>query len=330
MLSMIGCPALSIKVQMFEDIPWPKDLEAVGNALKMILRSKHLTPEQQHVAEQVSVDVRKDMEVLAAGNLTEENKKAKVFDAISKLNGLQQELAKPLQAKNVTDMKSKMEILKAELDKKKAELADDEQKIKLFTMEKQLAEKRLQLENLEEAKEKEKSEAAKAAEQQEAKQQTDMVSKLVAMAKGMASAKVGNATKPSTKTEAKKPETSALSAATAPIVAQLQHRSDMLTKAIGELDAAEMKAMGELDAMSKPNTAKSDALTKASKMLATIKKQEHRKFEKARASKKKELGEMTSAIESIKKGDVKALQKMMVQMQNEQKVRDSKAGSFLY
>merc|ERR1719281_1074834 len=61
---------------------------------------------------------------------------------------LEATLAKPLPSKNITSLEQRMASLKAQLAAKKAELAKDEKEIKLFTLQKALAEKKLDLEKL--------------------------------------------------------------------------------------------------------------------------------------------------------------------------------------
>merc|ERR550514_548913 len=81
-------------------------------------------------------------------------------------------------------MEDKLAKMEKELAAKKALLAKDQDEIKVLSLEKELAEKRIQLEGLEEAKDKAAKEKAT---QDEEVRQRDMVAKLVNMAKGLAS-----------------------------------------------------------------------------------------------------------------------------------------------
>merc|ERR1719272_1222129 len=118
-----------------------------------------------------------------------------------------------------------------ELTAKKAELAKDEDQMKLLTLEKELAEKRMQLEGLEEAKR--KQDAGKAGEEAAAKQR-EMVAKLVAMAKGMKAAKAGAkaAPQPAGKLTG--------------ILSELEAHAKSLTADISKMDTANKKIEGEM------------------------------------------------------------------------------------
>jgi len=312
----------ALKVSMAEGTWGQPDLNAVNGALNTVLSEKHLAPEKRQLAQHVSDVVKKDIAALVAGKkLTKEAKRALVADAMKEMSGLEAALSKPSisQTKNGTAMALKLASMEKELAQKKAELAKDEDQMKLLSLEKELAEKRMELENLEAQKAKENSGKAAAAEQAG---KADMVAKLVAMAKSMAAAKHAGST-------VQKAQPSALTG----ILATLQAHSKDLTAKLQQMDVANKKINKDIDAMIKkpvPTQGKADALARGQSMLKGLRKKEQRKYEKARAIKKNELSEITSAIQSIEKGDVKALQAIMAKMQKEAETMKANSGSFLH
>merc|ERR1719335_1169988 len=166
------------------------DLNQVDKALDHILKL-HLAPEVRKLAEKVAADVHKDIAAIATGSkLSSEAKHAKVGEALKEMMALEATLSKPFVAeptKNVTSLEQKMASLKAELTSKKAELAKDEKEIKLFALQKALAEKKLELENLLEQKMRQKN--GKSEDDQVTKEQSAAVAKLADLAKNLAVAK---------------------------------------------------------------------------------------------------------------------------------------------
>lgn len=298
------------------------DLAAVNAALQTVLHGKHLTAEQKKLAEHVAEDVKKDIAVLVANKgLTKEARRAKVMHAIKELAGLQGALeGQHHSKKNATAIRAHLAEMEKQLSQKKAELAKDMDQMKVLALEKELAEKRMQLESLEAAKA--KADGSKSAAAEEASKQ-DMVAKLVAMAKGL---KAKNS--PAKATKATPPEMPVMKG----IIAELEQHAKAVKEEIAHMDAADKKIVADIGGMVKeklPTVGNNDALARGQSMLNMLKKKEQRKYQKARAVKQAELRELETAIASIKKGDVKALQKVMAKMQGEIQTAKAK-GAFLH
>lgn len=307
------------KVSAAEGTWGEPDLAAVDKALQTVLHGKHLTAEQRKLAEHVSQDVKKDIAVLVANKgLTKEARRAKVNHAIKELASLQGALEAPLHAnKNATAIKMHLAEMEEELAEKKKALAKDLEQMKVLSLEKELAEKRIQLEKLE--SEKAASEKGKKAADEEASKQ-NMMKKLLAMAKGL---KEKNT--PSKSEKATPPAVKA-------IIAELENHAKAVRGDLAHMDAANKKILADIGGMVKeklPVKGDNDALTKGQSMLKMLTKKEQRKYQKARAVKQNELNEIEGAIKDIKKGDVKALQKVMAKMQGEIQTAKAK-GNFLH
>merc|ERR1719281_962976 len=207
---------------------------------------------------------------------------------------LEATLAKPLPSKNITSLEQRMASLKAQLAAKKAELAKDEKEIKLFALQKALAEKKLELENLLEQKMKQKdgkSEDTHATEERRA-----LVAKLTDLAKNLAVAK--SATKDGA-------------------VASLQQLTGEEKAMIAKMDAADKKDQAELDMMAKSTSKADHELKKSQSILKMLRKKTHRKYLQVKAMKKAELAELEAAITEVKKGDAKALTATVHKMEAE-------------
>lgn len=310
---MLSCSQVAgLKVARSQDGVWsPPDLNAVTHILDGILLNK-MTPENRKFAEHVAEDVKANIASLVNGkNLSMQAKREKINSAISEMEGLRQKLEpKPL---NMTLLKLRMEADKKELSEKKAELERDEKAIKVMKLKKLLMEKKLQLEKLMEEKMQAKN--SKTAMATDAKAQNELLAKLEQVATEMTKVKGGNAT-----------------GATASMLTLLKARSKMLSDTIGKMDADEKQRNSKLQALAdkKLPAKKDDPLAKGQAMLKNLNKEEHRKFEKARALKKTQLAELDSAIRSLAKGDVAGLKKSLQKMQAEVKALDAKTGSFLY
>lgn len=293
------------------------DLAAVNKALQTVLAGKHLTAEQRKFAEHVSQDVKNDIAVLVANKgLTKEARQAKVADAIKELASLQGALEAPLKARNTTAIKLHLADMEKELVEKKKELAKDLENMKVLSLEKELAEKRIQLEKLEEDKAAQ-DKGKKAADEEKSK--SDMVKKLLSMAKGLKSKNSP------AKTQVTPPEMKG-------IIGELETHAKAVREELAHMDAANKKIEAEIGGMVKDKLAvhdKNDALLKGQSMLKMLTKKEQRKYQKARAVKQNELNELEGAIADIKKGDVKALQKVMGKMQGEIQTAKAK-GNFLH
>eukprot|EP00747_Dinoflagellata_sp_TGD_P162630 gnl/TRDRNA2_/TRDRNA2_180445_c0_seq1.p1 gnl/TRDRNA2_/TRDRNA2_180445_c0~~gnl/TRDRNA2_/TRDRNA2_180445_c0_seq1.p1 ORF type:complete len:392 (-),score=165.22 gnl/TRDRNA2_/TRDRNA2_180445_c0_seq1:164-1339(-) len=118
------------------------------------------------------------------------------------------------------------------------------------------------------------------------------------------------------------------------ITEQLEVQVKAVTDQLAKMDYAEKKMMAGIERMVKQKLpAKSGdkaAIAKSQGVFKMLKKKEQRKFEKARAMKKAELDELKTAIASIKKGDVKALERIMLKMQGEAKMLKANSKSFLH
>lgn len=281
-------------------------LDAVEKALANIVSSPHLTKTQLLQAKKVAADVEKTVEELesAAGKkLSQAQRGAKVTASIKELQDLQENWQKTAQA----TIDSKKADLEKQLKDKEAELAKDQKMLKVINLEKKLAEKKLALQKLIDMKNAKQSAAA--AEKEAAAKQAE-VEKVVNAAKSLKDAK-------SLKT----------------VTSYLDGRVKDLTATLAKLDASEKKREGEIKALvsvKAPVKDEKDPLAKGQGVLKMLLKKEHRQFEKNRAALLAELKEMHQAQESIKKGDVAGLTKVMTQMQGEMKNLEAKSHKFLY
>jgi hypothetical protein len=309
LLGLAACAA-SEEMEVSEGMWGPKDLGQVDKALDHILKL-HLAPETRKLAEKVSADVHKDIAAVAMGsNLTSEAKHAKVGEALNEMMALEKTLSQqfmPAKKANITSMEQRMKALQTELAEKKALLAKEEKEIKLYTLQKALAEKKLELQNLLEQKMKQKN--GKMVDSQEAAELKAVVAKVTDLAKNLAVAKT---------------------AAKDGAVAELEKLSGQEKALIAKMDAADKKDQAELDTLAK-STSKSDhELKKSQGMLKMLRKKTHRKYLQVKAVKKAELAELEAAITEIKKGDAKGLQSTVQKMQAQLKEVATKPGGFLH
>merc|ERR1719507_2740114 len=129
------------------------------------------------------------------------------------------------------------------------------------------------------------SDKSRQADEEEAKRSADMVKTLMAMAKGVA-----KDNKTAAKDELPAPLKTAL--------ANVQAREHNASAALDKMEAEEKKGEADLDAALKRQASiqgKAGANSKGDKMLKMLKRQEHRKFAKARSLKKIELKELKDA-----------------------------------
>merc|ERR1740115_583749 len=120
---------------------------------------------------------------------------------------------------------------------------------------------------------------------------------------------------------------------TATILNKLQSRSKKLQDSIANLNSEEKSAAKQLDGAvggAVPTKSKDDAISRGQSLIRNLKRQEHRKFEKARALKKRELTEITAAIHSTESGDIKALTQTLQKMQAEYKALNANGDTFLH
>jgi len=127
------------------------------------------------------------------------------------------------------------------------------------------------------------------------------------------------------------------------IDSNLQTRAKSLKAYLVELDTEEKESEAKLDASEKQSEAiakkhiNSDSvdeyLFRGRTMFKKLKKEDHRRYEETRRKKKAELNEIAAAIESLKTGNVKALQAAHEEMAKDSKslkVLSAKSGKFLY
>lgn len=211
-------------------------------------------------------------------------------------------------------MKKKKLPWNQKLHEKQAELAKDEKEIQLYKLKKELAEKQLELNNLE--MEKARDAASKKTEVEDAKAQEALMKNLESIAN-----------------ELKGPAKSKLPPQIDAVLVDLRKHSDSVKASLAKLDETQKKSETDLDAALKQqlgDAGKTDAISKAQAMIKSLKKKEQRKFQKVRAVKNNQLSELSSAIASIEKRDADALRAVLSKMQTESKATDAKSGHFLY
>jgi len=309
----VGLLLFTLASSLDESMWGPSDsvhaLDAVVAAVDKVVKNPHLSPERLAEAKRVAEDVKGDVEAVENGKLTKAQAHEKVGAAIKELTAFEANLTK------VSSGLDKIAMLKKQLAEKKAELAKDENLMKLFKLKKELAEKKLMLQKL--INQKADSENSNKADQEEVAKTSAMVKDLVAMAKNL---RGGNS----------KQE---LPAPLKAVLATVQARDHAVSDALAKIDAEQKKSEASLDAaMQKqmPTKGKGDALAKGQSMLKLLKTQERRQFAKARALKQIELKELKDAEASIEKGDITGLLKVLVKIQQESQKLQAKSGNFLY
>lgn len=310
----VGC--LVDGARLFTDPP-VKALDGVEQALKKITALPHLSSPQQKSAKNVVDFVMQTVQdVESAKGLTKEAKAKKVKEAITRLQDLQNQWTKI--TVNMTATDRKVGELQAQLAEKRQELAKAEGMLKLNKLKKELLEKKLLLNKL--VAEQAETKQQKSQQKAEAAAKDAMVKKLSTAANEMATHKVAVANKGKKASEI------------TAIVAMLHAREHNITESIKKLDAVENRSETTFAKLAGKNVdaTKDDGVAKAQRMLRNVKKQEHRKIEKAKAAKKAELAEVTDAVRSIEKGDVKGLQAVLTKMQSEMHASNSHAGNFIY
>lgn len=306
------------QISALKDGSWkPDDLVVVDQAIRGLLKLS-LSPEKHQKIQETADKVRKDLEPVTSNKtLTNQARRDLVTAALKEIGGLSVVLTPraPVDGNNATAMKAKLIAMKKELASKTAMLSEEEQELKLDVLKKELVEKKMQLHKLLNKKRHAKMEVAS---QDDMEAQSKMVAKLVEMANAVKSDKAGKADKP---------------AALQAIEVDLTKRTVALKADIAKIDSQEQKTVKDMDAVASaniPHLNKDDALAKGQVLLDSLKKEEHRKFDKARALKKAELAELQKAIVSIDKGDVKALTEILSKMKHETKDMDARSGRFLH
>lgn len=308
----------------FDDAVWsPTDgvqaLDAVEKALAKVVALPHMTAEQSKKAKHVADDVHKAIAAVESkSNLTKAERNAKVGAAVQELADLENDfnnVNKQEVAGKQAALKAKLSKLEEQLADKKKELAKDEAAIKLATLQKLLAQKKLELQKL--IQKKAQAEASKKSDAADAAQEGILVQKLMKVAGNLA--KVG--------------KNDELPAPLKAVLAEVQAFSKKESDAINQMDAANKKTVAELDAQLNkaiPTKGKDDALSKGQSLLRRLKKEEHRQYMKNRVEKKALLTELKDVEQSIKQHDAKRLQSTLVYMQHQSKAFAAKSGDFLH
>merc|ERR1719261_2390612 len=156
-----------------------KAFAALESALNKIT-SIHMSAEESKHAEKVAADVRDAIKVIESNstNLTKAQRQAKIGAAVKELMQLQAEF-KPKAQLSAEQRKAKLAQLEKDLKAKKELLAKEENMIKLYTLQKELAQKKLQLQNLIEKKD--QAENAKKNGAADAAEEAVLVGKLMKM-----------------------------------------------------------------------------------------------------------------------------------------------------
>jgi len=304
---------VSVTAKVYSPPQATKALDDVEKALAQITHLPHLTKAQLSDAKKVSADVEKsiaELESPAGQKLSKEARNAKVTASVKELENLQTTWSKSADVA-IADRKAALE---KELKDKEAELEKDTKMMKVLTLEKKLAEKKLKLQNMIDAK---NTEQAKRQAAKEAAEQQAMVSTVMDLAKNMKTAK----------------DKTVVADKLKPVMSYLESRKKTVSDSLAKIDAEEKKSEAEINALTStkiPVKDGKDPLAKSQGMLNMLAKQEHRAYLKARAPLQSELKELSEAVDGIKKGDVAAISKVMGHMQNEMKSLQAKSQKFLY
>jgi len=294
-----------------------KAFGAIEAALKKVI-ALPMSTEESAKAHKVADDVRQTIAVVESStNMTKAQKNEKVAKIMSEMKDLAMDLKKAKLAQPSDESKIEhLKELKAELAKKKEELQKDEAMIKLYSLQKELAEKKLALQKLIEKKN--QKESSKEASAQDAKAESELVGKLMKMTGALANV-----------TDKKADLPAPLKAALSEVKAFSKKESDELAK----MEKSNKQMMATLDAqmkMSVPTMGKDDALAKGQQMMRRLKKEEHRKFMKEQVQKKAQLSELKTIETSIEQHDAKKLTDVLQKMQHEAKAEAAKSGDFLH
>jgi len=319
MLALLMVLASGLEEEVWGPTDGVKAFDAIEKALtKVVATGSRMSLEQSKKAKNVADDVRKAIAVVESkSNLTKAQKKATMGSAVKELMDLEVDFKKENEAMLSGKLgNEKLDKLRAELAEKKHELVQDEAQIKLATLQKELLEKKMQLQKLIEKKQ--QSEASKSAQAVDAKAEAALVDKLMNLSGSLAQVS-GN------KSELSAPLKAALT--------EVQARDKKEAASLASMDASNKKMMATLDAQVKatlPLMGKDDILGKGQSMIRRLKKQEHRQYLKARAHKVSQLSELKSIEKSIEQHDAKSLDKTLVRMRSETKAMTAQSGDFLH
>lgn len=308
-LSLLFAGRLVDSATLFSSAP-VKALDDVERALSKVTALPHLSSSQQKSAKSVVDFVLHAVhDIENAKNMTKETKAKEVKEAITRLQGLQKTWQAA--ANNMTASERKIGELQAKIAEKRHELAKEEGMLKLAKLKKELMEKKLLLRKLVSQQSSGKEEKTDVKLKDAEVKQINKVATAVAK---------GNSTK---------------AAKLAPVMQMLHIHEHELEESIKKIDEAEKKSDAEFAklAASTANATNDAGIAKAQRMLKTVKKQNQRKLEKAKASKKAELADVMGAIKSLEAGDVKGIEKVIMKMTSQMEAltsHSSASGSFIY
>jgi hypothetical protein len=303
-LSLLAALAVGTETEMWGPADGVKAFAALEQALNKIT-SIHMSTEESKHAEKVAADIRAAVKVVESNstNLTKSQRNEKIGQAVKELMELQAEF-KPAKQLSADEKKQRLAELEKQLTAKKDLLAKEESMIKLYTLQKELAEKKLQLQKLIEKKE--QAEAAKKSGAADAAEEAKFVAKFMNLTSDVA--KKANLSAP-------------VKAALAEVKSRAKKESDDLAK----MDKLNKKAMADLD-----SEAKKMQIKGGDKMLHKLKRQEQREFKKMRAQKQVQLNELKTLEESIEQHDAKKFTATLHKMDHDAKALTEKSGDFLH
>jgi ribonuclease Y len=306
-VSLLAALAVGTETEMWGPADGVKAFAVLETALNKIT-SIHMSDEESKHAEKVAADVRAAIKVVESNNtnLTKAQRNEKIGQAVQELMELQAEF-KPRKQLSQEEAKKRMAELEQQLKAKKELLAKEESMIKLYTLQKELAEKKLQLQKLIEKKE--QSEAAKKSGAAEAADEAKFASKIMNLSSDLA------------KTD-KKAE---LSAPVKAALAEVQARAKKESTDLAKMEEVNKKTMAELD-----SEAKKMQIKGGDKMLHKLKRQEQRQFKKMRAQKQVQLNELKTLEQSIEQHDATKFTATLQKMEHDAKALTEKSGDFLH
>lgn len=291
-----------------------KAFDAIESALKKVTDMK-MSPDASTKAHKIAEDVRSAVTAVESNNtnMTKAQKHERIAGAMKELQGLAVDLFEAQPAAD--DQKARhLRELKEELAKKKHELEKDESMIKLYTLQKELAAKKLQLQKL--IEEKNQAQVSKEALAEDSKAESKLIRKLMNLTGSMPADKKAELPAP-------------LKAALAEVKAFSKEESNKLAK----VEKESKQTMAALDAEMKksvPTKDKIDALVKGQQMTRKLKKKEHRLFMKYQVQKKAQLAELQTVEDSIEQRDVKMLSATLLKMRHEANAAAAESGDFLH
>lgn len=313
-MSPVLLPALLLACAhavVLDDGTWgPSDsvhaLDAVITAIDKVTHNPKLSPAMLAKAKHAADDIKGDIEAVEGGNLTKKQAHERVGAAIKELTALEEDLAK--------EPADRMAVLKKQLAEKQAQLAKDNNMMKMLRLKKSLVEKKLMLQKL--LAQKVAAEDGRKADEEEVAKISATVKQVLNMTQGLGGA-----------SQAKKNAT--LKTVLGTVRAREQEVSDQLARA----DAKQNQTLASLGAAMKqkaPTRGKDDAITKGQSLLKLLKGQARRKFAKARALKQIELKELKDVEAQAEKKDIVGLQRALTKLQQEGRAVQTKSGNFLH